>query len=315
MELNHEYQNMYIRGIIHAINQAVEMGSISTVDFEDIVYDTAHDPRHLIGREFLEAVMQSELFDHSKKYRLKPVLPVKIVLPPTFAELQWLRHALKSPLAALFMDEPERRKLSCLLEQLELPDIMKHMDTFGHAEPQMPDISMFRTVLNAIREHRYLRITNHAENGDIYADRTVMPMKLEYEAASGRWFLSFCEPDAARPIKASLSALSDVQQGDVIPEQLRPDLKELMQAKKQEPILMRVSPERNTPNRAIRFFAQYDTIAEQQPDGGLLMQIRYYRFDTERLLRQIISFGPFVQVLAPEPIVERMREYLKKLPY
>ena len=107
MELNHEYQNMYIRGIIRAMNQAVEIGSISTVDFEDIVYETAHDPEHLIGRDFLDAIIQSELFDHSKKYRLKPVIPVKIVLPPTFAELQWLQHILQSPFADLFLDTAE----------------------------------------------------------------------------------------------------------------------------------------------------------------------------------------------------------------
>lgn len=315
MELYHEYQNRYIRGIINAMNRAVDAGGISTYEFEEIVYQSADDPDHRIGRAFLDAFMESAIFDHSEKYRLNPIIPVKISLCPTDAEYQWLYHALQSPAAALFFSEADLVSLRDALEELHLPDLMRHIESYGHPEPELPDPVLFRTVLQAIQHHRYIRMTNTAQNGVVYSDQTVIPMKLEYDIASGKWYLSFCEADANRPIRAYLKALSDVSLGDVIPEEKRPDLRKLMQPKKAEPVILRISPEKNTPERAIRFFSQYNTAALPEPDGGLRMEIQYYTFDEDTLLQQIISLGPLVQVLEPDRMVELMREFLRNYPY
>ena len=315
MELYHEYQNRYIRGIINAMNRAVDAGGISTYEFEEIVYQSANDPEHRIGRAFLDAFMESAIFDHSEKYMLKPIIPVKIGLCPTNAEYQWLYHALQSPAAALFLGESDLALLKNALEEMHLPDNMRHIESYGNAEPEMPDQALFQTVLQAIRFHRYIRMTNTAQNGIVYADQTVIPLKIEYDIATGKWYLSFCEADAGRPIRAYLNALSDVALGDIIPEEKRPDLRKLMQSKKAEPVILRISPEKNTPERAIRFFSQYNTAALPEPDGGLRMEIQYYTFDEDTLLRQILSFGPLVQVLAPERMVARVCDFLRNYPY
>ena len=89
MELYHEYQNRYIRGIIKAMNRAVDAGKISTYEFEDIVYQSADDPEHRIGRAFLDAFMESAVFDHSEKYMLKPVIPVRILPCPAGPNILW----------------------------------------------------------------------------------------------------------------------------------------------------------------------------------------------------------------------------------
>ena len=315
MELYHEYQNRYIRGIIKAMNCAVDAGKISTYDFEDIVYQSADDPEHRIGRAFLDAFMESAVFDHSEKYMLKPVIPVRISLCPTAAEYQWLNHALQSPLAALFFEDADLTALRSALAELHLPDLMRHIESCGNAAPEIPDPAVFRTVLQAIRQGRFLRMSNTSRSGAVYADQTVIPLKLEYDLASGKWYLSFCDADASRPIRAYLGALSDVSAEEEIPAEKRPDLREMMQAKKAEPVILRVSPEKNTPERAVRFFSQYNTAALPEPDGGLRMEIRYYSFDAETLLRQIIAFGPYVQILSPPDMIARMREFLRNYPY
>lgn len=315
MELNHEYQNLYIRGIIHAINCAIDNNGISTIEFEDIVYRTAGDPDHRIGREFLEAIMDSVLFDHSEKYILNPRIPVKLSFLPTNAELQWLCAALHSPAAGLFFDDAELEQLHSVLHNVKKPEIMRHIEIYGFAEPEIPDRNTFRTIIHAIRSHRYLCMTNRAQNGTVYADQTVIPMKLVYDAASGKWFLSFCTPDGTRPIKAYLGSLSDVSAGEAIPPETQPDLQKMMQSKRAEPVVLRVSPENNTPSRAIRYFSQYDTTAVKEADGSLRMEIQYYVFDEETLLRGIISFGRFVQVLSPEHMVQKMCAFLQKYPY
>ena len=315
MELYHEYQNRYIRGIVNAMNRAVDEGGISTYEFEEIVYQSADDPDHRIGRAFLDAFMESAIFDHSEKYMLKPIFPVKISLCPTIAEYQWLYHALQSPVADLFFEESDLTSLRDILKEMQLPDIMRHIEAYGSAEPELPDPSLFRSILQAIRSHRYIRLTNTAQNGTVYENQIVIPLKLEYDIASGRWYLSFCEADANRPIRAYLKALSNVSLADEIPQKKRPDLRELMQPKKAEPLILRISPEKNTPERAIRFFSQYNTAAIPEPDSGLRMEIHYYSFDEDALMQQIISFGPYVQVLAPDRIVERIREYLRDYPY
>lgn len=315
MELNHEYQNRYIRGIIQAINASIDRGGISTLDFEQIVYDASGDPNGKIGQEFLYDFLESCFFENLDGKRVRPQKCIKIELLPTGAEMQWLLHVLQSPLASLFLDEPERRMLLNALQKAGIPDLMRHIQTYGFAEPELPDTAAFRAILSAIRAHRYLQMTNHAKNGNIYRDQTVIPMKLEYGAVTGKWYLSFSPADGSRPVKAVLSALSDISAGAVIPEEKRPDLRRMMQAKRAEPLILRVYPEMNTPARAIAFFSQYDTTVVRTDDGGLRMQIQYYVFDEETLLRQIIGFGPYVQVLSPEPAVGKMRDYLRKLPY
>ena len=315
MELNHEYQNRYIRGIISVINSAVECGGVSKNVFEQLVYQEADDPNRRVGVWFVRGFQESDFFKKSPKTHRIPKLPVKISLMPTEAELQWLLHALQSPLAALFLDESVRELLLDRLKKAGITDQMRHIRHYGFAEPELPDTVMFRTVLSAIREHRYLTVTNHARSGAVYRNENIIPMKMEYNAVSGRWFLSFCPADRSRPIKAYLGALSDVSVGEVVPEEQRPDLREMMKAKKAEPLLLRVFNQMNAPARAIAFFSQYDTAVVKEPDGGLRMEIRYYSFDEDTLLRKIIGFGPCLQVLSPMPIVDKMKAYLTNLPY
>lgn len=315
MELNHEYQNRYIRGMIKAMNDAIDRGGISPLEFEQIVYAEAGDPKGRIGQEFLYSFLDSAFFIKQKDYTIIPKNRIRISLSPTGAELQWLLRALESPFAALFLDEDEREMLLTKLRDAQMPDLMRHIETYGFAEPEIPDPAVFRIILSAIREHRFLTITNHAQNGRIYRDQIIIPMKLEYAAVSGRWFLSFCPADGSRPIKAYIAALSDVSAGDIVPEEQRPDLQRMMQAKKAEPLILRVYPEKNTPERALAFFSQYDATVVREADGGLRMQIQYYVFDEETLMRQIRGFGPYVQILAPEVAAEQMREYLRSLPY
>lgn len=311
MDLNHEYQNRYVRSIIQVINSSMESGGISKHNFENAVYQD--EKTGDVGRDFLVDFLRSNFFNY-KENKLTTKLPVKITLLPTGAEYQWLLHALRSPIAALFLDEPERKLLLERLEQNGTQDIMQSVRYYGFAEPEMPDVTVFRTILGAIRERRYLHMTNHAQNGNVYPDQTVIPMRLEYNAVSGIWFLSFCQPDRSRPIKALLSALTDVCAGAQIEGEI-PDLQKMMQAKKAPLLVLHIYNEKNTPERALQFFSQYDTTVLRDEDGSLRMEIRHYIFDRDILLQQIIAFGPSVQVLAPDEMAERVREYLRNLRY
>lgn len=315
MELNHEYQNSYIRGIISAINRSIDAGGISSFEFENIVFHKAGDPEHKIGLDFLYDFLDSGFFEVKQNNKYIPKLPVKISLLPTGAELQWLLHVLQLPMAPLFLNESERQMLIDKLNAAGIPDLMCYIRQYGFAEPELPDAEVFRTILSAIREKRFLSMTNHAQNGTVYRDQMVIPMKLEYNAVTGKWFLSFCPADRSRPIKAYLGALSGLRIGKHIPEIERPDLQKMMKEKRAEPLILRVYPEKNAPARAIPFFSQYDTTVLREPDGGLRMQIQYYVFDEETLLRQIIAFGPCMQILSPAPMVDKMREFLITLPY
>lgn len=311
MDLNHEYQNRYVRGIVQAINEIVECGEMSSDEFEEKIYPDSEAQK--FGKDFFYDFLGSSFFNF-KQGIITPKLPIKITLLPTGAEYQWLLHTLRSPIAALFLDEPERKLLLERLEQNGTKDIMQSVRYYGFAEPEMPDITVFRTILGAIREQRYLHMTNHAQNGNVYPDQTVIPMRLEYNAVSGIWFLSFCPADRSRPIKALLSTLTDVSAGAQIEGDM-PDLQQMMQVKKAASLILHIYNEKNTPERALQFFSQYDTTVQRNEDGSLHMEIRHYVFDSDTLLRQIIAFGPSVQVLAPDEMAERVREYLRKLPY
>ena len=315
MELAHEYQNIYVRAIIQAFNEVVLRGSMQSYEFEELVYRYANDSRRRIGFDFIRAVINSPLFIRSDKNTIKPRIPVTIRFLPTSAELEWLVCALRSPISELFFDADEKSAMLRKLEQIHIPDMSSYMVSYGISCSNMPDRTVFRILMRAIQKRYFVVMTNHAANGLVYQNQVVIPFGIEYEAIADSWYLSFCRPDAKRPMKAALSRISDVRIGEQIPESQEYDLRHMMQDKKAVPIELYIYPERNTPERAIQLFSQYDMTVFPTKDSGIHMTIQYYVFDEERLFRQIVSFGPSIRIMSPAHMVDKMMDYLTHLPY
>ena len=76
-----------------------------------------------------------------------------------------------------------------------------------------------------------------------------------------------------------------------------------------EPVLLKISGERNSLERCMLHFANYEKHTEYDEDRKCwLCSIYYDLADETELLIDILSFGPVVQVLGPESFVRQVRE-------
>ena len=80
-----------------------------------------------------------------------------------------------------------------------------------------------------------------------------------------------------------------------------------------EPVLIEISGERNSLVRCMLHFANYEKHTRYQEEtGSWLCSIYYDLADETELLIDILSFGPVIQVLGPEPFLHQIRQRVKK---
>ena len=78
-----------------------------------------------------------------------------------------------------------------------------------------------------------------------------------------------------------------------------------------ETVTLKVSEERNTPERCMMHFAHLEKRAEKY-DGYYLLHIRFDKDDETEMVIRVLSFGPTVEVVEPEGFKNLITERLKK---
>ena len=79
--------------------------------------------------------------------------------------------------------------------------------------------------------------------------------------------------------------------------------------KADEPVVIEISGERNSLERCMLHFASYEKHTEYNDEKNTyICSIYYDRADETELLIEILSFGPVIRVLGPEPFLARIRE-------
>ncbi|MCD8238652.1 MAG: WYL domain-containing protein [Clostridiales bacterium] len=66
-------------------------------------------------------------------------------------------------------------------------------------------------------------------------------------------------------------------------------------------------------DRSIHIFSSYERVCYRKDDGNLIMQIYYYRFNTDDIVRNILFLGHYVKVISPACIAEKVKEQLKQV--
>ncbi|MGM9610657.1 MAG: hypothetical protein ACI3ZE_03375, partial [Candidatus Woodwardiibium sp.] len=71
-----------------------------------------------------------------------------------------------------------------------------------------------------------------------------------------------------------------------------------------------ITDERNTLERAMLHFAHFEKQVKRIDERRYLLCLRYYESDETELVIRMLSFGPYIKVLAPDRFVSLMRERL-----
>lgn len=222
-------------------------------------------------------------------------------MPLTLVQKQWLKAISLDPRMKLFGVELEGLED---VEPLFTPADYVVYDKYGDGDPYEDEnyIKRFRTLLFAIQHKQNVKIEMVNRKGNVVYARCV-PRRLEYSEKDDKFrvvtggcrFISTV--NLARITKCTLYAGEVNASAD--PPAVAP-----------ETVTLRVSEARNTLERCMLHFAHFEKRAEKVDDHYLL-HVCFHPDDEAELVIRILSFGPTVQVLGPEPFKNRIIDKLK----
>ncbi|MEE0264239.1 MAG: WYL domain-containing protein, partial [Acutalibacteraceae bacterium] len=165
-------------------------------------------------------------------------------------------------------------------------------------------INSFRTILKALNKKQALKIhmVNRKGHGTTV---TVMPQRLEYSEKDDKFRLisTGCRYggtiNIARITSCEIIRKTKLPQHDV-------------SISSKEAVTLRILDERNSLERTLLHFANFEKQAERTDENRYLVHIKYNKADETELVIRILSFGPTVEVVAPVDFRNLIIDRLKK---
>ncbi len=324
MELFNKYKNKNFAFITNYINSCVNDDSLALT--EDELRTQLSGASQSSFEEFLLALTNA--YDNIESYNanilysqddlMLPLRQIPIPVRTSIAEKAWLYYILQNSKSDLFIEPATKQKLISALEndidQSRYPIKSEYID-FRSLSPDNKlsitnELSVnFKTIVSAIKQHRCLFVTNTTFSGQIYKDQEVYPYKLEYSAQFDSFSLSCYPLDIKRPVKMNLSNLSAVKLGDEIVDYngfLSDFEKQLKNIKEKVPVSIKIRNQAEAYDRCAYLFSSFDTFCYDKGDDSLIMNIYYYRFQKDEIIRNILFLGHYVKVVSPKNIVDEV---------
>lgn len=329
MELFNKYKNKSFTYLTNYINSC-----LSDEDFAltpDELAEQLRGTSQSTFEEFIQAIINctnsKDNYNASLLYeidgKMQPIRTIHVPVRATIAEKAWLYYVLQNSKADLFLDsELKNTLLDALSADIDISDYPLQPDYIDtrefseynrlHIDSEM--IFKFRLIVQAIKEHRQLTVTNNSFSGQSYPNQVVYPYKLEYSSQFDSFSLSCYPLDVKRPVKMNLGNISSVSIGDKIDDYdgfIRCFEKQLTNTKVKYPIQIEILNQDEAYDRCTYLFSSYDTYCYDKGNDRLIMNIYYYRFQKEEIIRNILFLGHYVKVNSPQNIVDEVISTIK----
>lgn len=330
MELFNKYKNKNFTYLTNYINSCLS-DTEYTLTAEELANQLSGSSQSTF-EEFIQAITNhsdpktnynaSLLFENDNK--MQPIRSIHVPIRATIAEKAWLYYILQNSKSDLFLDHNLKKKiLDALSQNMNLADYplqpshvdIREFSNENRLKVTSELIEKFRFIVTAIKEHRQLIVTNNSFSGATYTNQVVYPYKLEYSAQLDSFSLSCYPPDAKRPVKMNLSNLSSVTIGDTIEnyDDFIIDFeKQLSSTKVKQPIQIEILNKNEAYDRCTYLFSSYDTYCYDNGDDKLIMNIYYYRFQKDEIVRNILFLGHYVKVISPQNITDEVISLIKE---
>lgn len=260
------------------------------------------------NRAFGESAMTILPSLKSGKWQLvRPDLTTPIehspTMPLTTLQKRWLKAISLDPRVRLF--DPKFPKLDGV-EPLFTPDDYLIYDKYGDGDPFEDEeyIIKFRVVLDAIRSGGQIKFEMTDRHGCNMFIRC-RPVKLEYSEKN----------DKFRVITMGWHKVSTVNLAKIrscMPYRGEMHTPDRRKAVAYDTVTVKVCDVRNTMERFMLHFAHFEKRAEKLDQKHYLVKIKYPRDDESEIVIRVLSFGPTVEVVAPDHFRELIAEKLKK---
>lgn len=294
--LFHEIYGCYYRAVVQMLNLAIA-GGLTEKKMYEIVAETAFEESSLIMIPALKK-QEWQLLDENLHTPLKHTPD----MPLTILEKRWLKTILLDKRVKLFLKPvPENTELADT-DPLFFPEDIVYFDRYvdGDDYDDPAYIANFRLIRQAIAERRKLKVT--FRNGREQKRCEILePVQLEYSD----------KEDKFRVLCADRQSIKTVNLGRIVQcELLKDTFPENVRLKEREKKVLKfiLTDERNALERAMMKFSHHKKEVERRDAENYLVTLEYDADDETDVLIQILSFGSYIEVTAPD----RMREELRK---
>ena len=223
--------------------------------------------------------------------------------PLTTLVKQWLKALLWDPRVRLF--SPSEAGLEDV-EPLFTPEQFVYFDRYADGDDFTDPryIGHFRTILQALREKRRLRVQFRGRRGNRQS-YVCIPYRLEYSSKDDKFRL--ITEFRGRPVTVNLSRIESA-------ELLEPWSEEEYRfpCEKEQTLVMELYDTRNALERAMLHFSDLEKETERIDEKRYRIRLRYRLEDETEILIRILSFGPVLKVTEPVSLTARIRERLDR---
>ena len=262
------------------------------------------------------------LFEQREDKTYVPVLhhPDRLKPPLTGLQKSWLKSLLADPRARLFFTDSQLAEVEEALgdtESLYDPLDFHYFDRYLDGDDYTSELyrKNFQAVLEALEQNRTLKILYQGpKNGR--SSFEAVPCQLQYSSKDDKFRLVCLRRSHGRFSRSILLNMARIQvcvpgSGAMPPEAAA--LRFSNSCKAAEPVRLKISGERNSLERCMLHFANYEKHTEYDEDEKAWICSLYYDMaDETELLIEVLSFGPVVRVLGPESFLRQIRARVKR---
>ncbi len=221
--------------------------------------------------------------------------------PLTNMEKQWLKAiSLDNRIKLFDVDFAGLEDMKPLFS----PDDYCIFDSYGdgddYTDPEY--IKNFRFILHAVQKNTTLKITSRNTAGNIFSI-TALAEKLEYSEKDDKFRL-ICNQNG-RYTAVNLGRIISV-------EKSRRPIQTTATPNHKRSVTITLTDERNALERVLLHFAHFEKKAVKTGDKTYEITFFYHSHDETEILIRILSFGPFIKVIAPQRFVDLIVSRLKR---
>jgi len=233
---------------------------------------------------------------------LHSMLHHKPTMPLTTLQKRWLKALLSDPRIALFQpDTTGLEDVEPLYTQTTFVLFDQYTDGDPYSDPSY--IARFHLILSAIRDKRMLRLGFYDHTGSRHFV-VCIPYQLEYSTKDDKFRLLIRGKRRLKTVN-----LARIQSCELLDTY---DWKTVTFPKRQmNELVLLLHDERNALERVLLHFSHLEK--ETLKLGNRLYQIklRYDKGDETELLIRVLSFGPVLEVKAPDAFRKQMRSRIQ----
>ena len=241
-------------------------------------------------------------------------------LPLTGLQQRWLKSIIADRRISLFLSDSDLAWAGELLKDTEplfdeedfyYFDRFKDGDDYNSKQYR----ENFRSILQALEKKQALFVAYEGKTGDTVTYET-LPYQLQYSSKDDKFrlcSLEYSRGNFRRELTLNLSKIRachpSKREVSIEPAEYR----FCNRGKSQEPVVLEISGERNSLERCMLQFANYEKHTEFDEERKCwICSIYYDKADETELLIDILSFGPVVRVLGPEPFLGLIKARVRR---